>query len=92
MDLLRAKKPTDDEIMHGVIADGLPDDARITAVHYEPRLHNFLIRVDSKEFDVVPEGETIPMLHARVSLLFGPMPETGKEVFIHMMKWEVAKP
>ena len=46
---------------------GLPEDALILGVHYDYTREIFLVRVVSKSFDSVKEGDIIPILEGSVS-------------------------
>lgn len=56
VDLLRCKKP----IL--VNMEGIPEDAILLAVNFDPRSNMMLLKLVSKEFDKTKEGEVIPFV------------------------------
>lgn len=42
---------------------GVPDDAEVHGVDYDPRRRQCMIHIYSNEFPIVPDGELIPLVH-----------------------------
>lgn len=63
MKLLLSKKP--------ILVDmkELPEDAFLLGINYDPRVNMFLMKVVSKEFETVKEGEVIPFIDGTVTLI-----------------------
>ncbi len=50
------------------IVAGIPDDAQVLGVTYEPSVHGILIVVSSESYEDIPHGKALPMVQVDIKL------------------------
>lgn len=67
--ILSVFRPGDSDFVKQVTIDDLPEDAKVIGVHYDFERNLFLMKVESKHFKEVPQGNLLPVTIPRVNVV-----------------------